>query len=204
MSGFQQDSNQLQPNYYRVVLTLDGGTGTYPTVDGDDNGAVYTQDHSQFDTKPTTAEIGRRVARGHQRFLAIIEEVSKYADAQILNVEFDSADTDEADEQPTEVSFTIRYDRDANVLPSVRDELFVATGDYDDVGGNEVTDTAEAVRHLVVQGITRVDYEKFLRVYDADLLEERQEYLTVTTPDTAADVYADTNVFLVPATVLIP
>lgn len=28
-SGFQQDTNQLSPDFYRVVLTLSGGTGAY-------------------------------------------------------------------------------------------------------------------------------------------------------------------------------
>ena len=36
MSGFQQDSNQLSPTFYRVVVDLTG----YATNDGDDNGAV--------------------------------------------------------------------------------------------------------------------------------------------------------------------
>ena len=203
MSGFQQDPNQLQPTFYRVVLTLNGGTGTYPTADGNDNGAVYTQDHSQFTTKPTTLVIGKRVARGHQRFLAVVEEVSKYADAQIVDIEFTSAGATAADNQPTEVKFTVRYDRDTNVLPSLRNELFSANGDFDDAAGSEVDTTVKAVRQLVVQGISRVNYVKFLRVFDPALGEERQEQLTVTTPDTAANVYADTAVTLVDGTTVI-
>jgi hypothetical protein len=203
MSGFQQDPNQLSPKFYRVVLTLSGGTGTYPTADGDDNGAVYTQDHSQFATKPTTLVIAQRVARGHQRFLSIVEEVSKYADAQILDIEFTSAGATAADNQPTQVKFTVRYDRDDNVLPSLRSELFAANSDYDDAGGAAVDTTVKAVRQLVVQGITRVDYQKFMRVFDPVLGEERQEFLTVTTPDTAADVYADTAITLLDGTTLI-
>ena len=203
MSGFQQDRNQLQPKFYRVVLTLSGGTGTYPTADGNDNGAVYTQDHSQFATKPTTLVIGKQVARGHQRFLAIVEEVSKYADAQILDIEFTSAGATVAGNQPTQVKFTVRYDRDDNVLPSLRSELFAAAGDYNDAGGAEVDTIVKAVRQLVVQGISRVNYTKLLRVYDPVLLEERMETLTVTTPDTAADVYADTAVTLLDGTTLI-
>jgi len=203
MSGFRQDPNQLQPNFYRVVLTLSGGTGTYPTADGNDNGAVYTQDHSLFTTKPTTLAIGRRVARGHQRFLAIVEEVSKYADVQILDIEFTSAGATAADNQPTEVKFTVRYDRDTNVLPSLRAELFAANGDFDDAGGNAVDTTVKAVRQHVVQGITRVNYKKFMRVFDPVAGEERQEELTVTTPDAAADVYADTVVTLIDGTTVI-
>ena len=28
-SGFQQDINQLSPDFYRVVITMSGGTGTW-------------------------------------------------------------------------------------------------------------------------------------------------------------------------------
>jgi hypothetical protein len=203
MSGFQQDPNQLQPTFYRVVLTLSGGTGTYPTADGNNNGAVYTQDYSQFVTKPATAAIAKRVARGHQRFLGIIDEVAKHADAQIIDVEFTSAGSTDAVNQPTQVKFTVRYDRDANVLPSTRAELFSSNGNYNDAGGNAVTTTAQAVRQLVVNGITRVNYEKFMRVYVEDEAGERVEYLTVTTPDAAADVYADTAVTLLDGTTVI-
>ena len=37
-SGFQQDSNQLAPGFYRVVWVA--STGTYPTADGNTNGAI--------------------------------------------------------------------------------------------------------------------------------------------------------------------
>ena len=71
MSGFKISTESLRPEFYQVVITLSGGAGTYPTADGNDNGAVCPQDHSAFATKPTTLAIGRRVARGHQRFLAL-------------------------------------------------------------------------------------------------------------------------------------
>jgi hypothetical protein len=199
MSGFQQDVNQLQPNFYRVVLTLADGEATYPTDDDNYNGAVYTQDHSQFKDLPTTLANARKVARGHLRFLSIIEEVKKFADAQIINVGFDSADTDEADNQPTEVSFTIRYDRDANVLESTKGE--------DDAGGNEIEETVDAVRQLVVQGICRggiTGYTRRVRVYDPVQEAEVDEFITIEQPDVPADVIEDVQVILVPATTLFP
>jgi hypothetical protein len=199
MSGFQQDINQLQPNFYRVILTLSGGTGTYPTNDGDDNGAVFTQDHSQFTTLPTTIANARRVARGHLRFFSIIEELKKFADAQILAVDFTSAGKTAANNQPTEVVFTVRYDRDANVLESLNGT--------DDAGGNEIDTVAKAVRQLVVQGVCRggtAGYTRRVRVYDPVQAAEVDEFITIVQPDVPADVYADTAVTLVPATVLIP
>jgi hypothetical protein len=199
MSGFEQDINQLQPNFYRVTLTLGGGTGTYPTADGVDNGAVYTQDHSQFTTLPTTLTNARKVARGHLRFLSIIEELKKFADAQILAVDFTSAAKTAADNQPTEVVFTVKYDRDANVLASL--------SGTNDAGGNVINTVAKAVRQLVVLGICRggtTGYTKRVRVYDPVQEAEIDEFITIEQPDTPADVYADTAVILVPATVLIP
>jgi hypothetical protein len=203
MSGFQQDINQLQPTFYRVVLTLSGGTGTYPTADADDNGAVLTQDHSQFTTLPTTLANARRVARGHLRFLSIIEEVKKYADAQILDIEFTSAGASAADNQPTEVKFTVRYDRDANVLPSVRSEIgspfqFTPTG-----GAVTVDSTAKAVRYLVGKGLDRNDYVRRVRVYDPVQEAELDEFIEIDRPDTLADMYDDIAVTLIDGTTLI-
>ena len=40
MSGFKISADSLRPEFYQVVLTLTGGAGTYPTADGNDNGAV--------------------------------------------------------------------------------------------------------------------------------------------------------------------
>lgn len=198
MSGFMQDSNQLKPTFYRVVLTLSGGTGTYPTADGTDNGAVFTQDHSQFTTLPTTLVTARRVARGHLRFLSIVEELKLYADAQILDIEFTSAGVGAADNQPTQVKFTVRYDRDANLLETLN-------GDTDS-GGNTINTAAKAVRQLVVNGITRggtSGYTRRVRVYQPTLGEETDEFITITRPDTAADVYADTAVTLIDGTTVI-
>jgi hypothetical protein len=208
MSGFKISTESLRPEFYQVVITLSGGAGTYPTADGNDNGAVYTQDHSQFATKPTTLAIGRRVARGHQRFLAIIENLSKYADAQILDVQFASAGATVAANQPTSVTFTVRYDRGAaagagvteGVLGGTRAEIgtpfqFTATTD----GTITVDTTAKALRYQIAQAIGRTNHVKSMRVYDGGQGAEIQESLTVTLPDTLADIYKDVAVTLVDA-----
>jgi hypothetical protein len=204
MSGFEQDINQLQPNFYRVVLTLSGGTGTYPTADGDDNGAVFTQDHSQFTTLPTTLANARRVARGHLRFLSIIEEVKKYADAQILDIEFTSAGATAADNQPTQVKFTAKYDRDANVLPSVRSEIGSPFQFTPTTGGAVTVDsTAKAVRYLVGKGLDRHGYVRRVRVYDPVQGAEIDEFIEIDRPDTLADMYDDIAVTLIDGTTVI-
>lgn len=204
MSGFQQDPNQLQPTFFRVVLTLSGGTGTYPTADSDANGAVYTQDHSQFTTLPTTLANAKRVARGHLRFHGIIEEVKKYADAQIIDLEFTSAGATAADNQPTQVKFTVKYDRDANVLASVRSEIGTPFQFTPTTGGAVTVDTvAKAVRYLVGKGLDRQGYVKRVRVYDPVIAEEGDQSIEIDRPDTLANMYDDIAVTLLDGTTLI-
>ena len=53
-SGFQQDSNQLQPNFYRVAIDTSSAT-YYPTTDGDTNGGITPNGWDALATKPTTA-----------------------------------------------------------------------------------------------------------------------------------------------------
>jgi ribosomal protein L31 len=208
MSGFKISADSLRPEFYQVVLTLTGGAGTYPTADGNDNGAVCPQDHSQFTTKPTTLALGRRVARAHQRFLAIVENLSKYADAQIQDVQFTSAGATAADNQAETVTFTVRYDRAGalgaglteGILGGTRSEIgtpfqFTATTD----GTITVDTTAKALRYQVAQAIGRTNYVKSMRVFDGTQGAEIQESLTVTLPDTLADIYKDVAVTLVDA-----
>lgn len=206
MSGFKISPDSLRPEFYQVVLTLSGGAGTYPTADGDDNGAVYPQDHSQFATLPTTLVIGKRVARGHQRFLAIVENLSKYADIQIQDVHFTSAGATVAANQPLTVTFTVRYDRFAasdattnqGILASVRAEIgspyqFTATTD----GTITVDSTAKALRYLIGQAIGRTGYTKRLRVWDGGNGFETDTTLTVTLPVIQAHIYKDVAVTLI-------
>jgi hypothetical protein len=196
MSGFQQDSNQLSPTFYRVVVDLSG----YATADDTDNGAVYTQDHSQFATLPTTIANSRRVARGHLRFLSIVEEVKKYADAQILDIEFTSAGATAANNQPTNVKFTVRYDRDSGIIEALR-------GTNDTAGTPAEIDTvAKGVKELVVKGITRggtAGYTKLVRVYDPSRSEEVNESITIEQPVTPATAHTDVTVTLIDGTTLI-
>ena len=212
MSGFKISTESLRPEFYQVVITLSGGAGSYPTADGNDNGAVCPQDHSDFATKPTTLAIGRRVARGHQRFLAIVENLQKYADAQIQDVQFTSAGVTVAANQATAVTFTVRYDRGGNadattastldnlILAGTRSEIgtpfqFTATTD----GTITVDSTAKALRYQVAQAIGRTNYVKSMRVFDGSQGAEIQESVTVTLPDTLADIYKDVAVTLVDA-----
>ena len=214
MSGFKISTESLRPEFYQVVLTLSGGTGTYPTADGTDNGAVYPQDHSQFTTKPTTLVIGQRVARGHLRFMNIVDAVSRFADAQIQDVQFTSAGATVASNQPTAVTFTIRYDRSgaasaSNILTSVTNSstavsstggvgLGVASFAPTTGGAITIDTTAKALRYLIGQAIL-LAMTKRVRVYDGGQGAEIDESITIAAPDTIADIYDDIAVTLVDA-----
>jgi hypothetical protein len=214
MSGFKISTESLRPEFYQVVLTLSGGTGTYPTADGDNNGAVYPQDHSQFATKPTTLAIGRRVARGHLRFMNIVDAVSRFADAQIQDVQFTSAGATAADNQPQTVTFTIRYDRSgaitsSNILTSVTNSasavsstggVGLGVSSFTPTTGGAVTvnTTARALRYLIGQAIF-LAISKRVRVWDGSQGAEIDETLTLAAPDTIAKIYDDVAVTFVDA-----
>jgi hypothetical protein len=194
MSGFKQDPNQLNPAFYRVVLTLSAGTANW-TRAAPANGAVYPQDHSVFLTKPSTDANALKVARGHLRFMAIIEEVSKFADVQILDVEFTSANKTVADNQPTEVRFTVRYDRDANVVSTLLGTTFSTTS-----GVVTVDSVAKSIRYLVGSAIARNNYTKRVRVWQPTIAGESDTAVTVDTPDILANIYNDIAVIAIDGT----
>lgn len=214
MSGFKISADSLRPEFYQVVLTLSGGTGTYPTADGTNNGAVYPQDHSQFATKPTTYVIGKRVARGHLRFMNIVDAITRFADAQILDLQFTSAGATVADNQPQTVTFTIRYDRagaasSSNILTSVTNSSSAASStggvglgvsSFTPTTGGAVTidTTAKALRYLIAQAIA-VTSSKRVRVWNGGATTESDEVITVVAPDAVADIYDDVAVTLVDA-----
>jgi hypothetical protein len=197
-SGFQQDTNQLSPNFYRVSCAFSGGTGTYPTAAGNDNGAVNPTDYNGFTTLPSSAANAIRVARGNLRWQAIIDELTKHADVQLLDVTVTSAGNTDSNNQPTALAFTVKYERDAHVLQ--------ALNGVTDIGGNAIDTVAKAVKHLVVTGIQRggtAGYTKKYRVYDPSTLSETIVPVTIVRPDTDADVYADVTVSLVDTVTLV-
>ena len=199
MSGFVQDADQLQPRFYRVTLTLTGGSGDY-TGDGSGatHGAVYPQDHSQFTTLPSTLNNGRKVARGHLRFFNIIDALNRFADAQIIDVDFTSAGKTVADNLPTEVTFTVKYDRDANILGSVTEADGLNVSSFTPTTGGAVTidSTAKALRYLIGQALD-LTMTKRVRVYNGALSTESDVEITVEGPDTVANMYDDIAVAVI-------
>lgn len=201
-SGFVQDSNQLSPNFYRVVWVAN--TGTYATADGNDNGAISptSSDNvgsgaNQISALPTTLVAGKRRARGNIRFRNVVNRLSGLADCQIIDIEVGGQST--GDSQATSLAFTIRYDRDAGVVAACTGLNNSSTA-VD--GSTPVTTVALAIKDQFVRGF-RDATTSSTRVYDGDNARDMQLSITVAAPDSAADIWSDTTVTRIDGTEVI-
>ena len=185
-SGFQQDINQLQTNFYRVAIDLTG----YPTADGNTNGGITPNSADSFSTAnlPTTLVKGKQRARGNMRFRNIINRLTGLADCQLLDVTITEAN---GDAQATALAFTVKFERDAFIALTGAKQGSGTVGN--DVQGNAMNTTAKVVKNAVVQGILDQTTASS-RVYNGDDGTENQLSITVTAPDTQANVYADVTV----------
>lgn len=199
-SGFQQDSNQLAPSLYRVVWVDGVGGATYPTAAGDDNGAISPNSSDSFASVnlPTTLAKGQARARGNMRWRNIINRLSGLADCQILDVEVGGETNGDA--QATSVAFTVKYDRDAGVLNAVKNQIGSPYTAVD--GSTTVTTTVLAIKDQVVRGFTDGTTAS-MRVYNGTNGTDNQLSITVSTPDTSSDIWADVTVTLIDGTELI-
>lgn len=196
-SGFQQDNNQLSPNFYRVVWVA--STGTYATADGDDNGAITPNSADSFATLPTTLVKGKARARGNIRFRNVVNRLSGLADCQILDIETGisgGGPETAGDNQVTSLAFTVKYERDEGVVAACTGLNGSATGAD---GSTAVTTVALAVKDQFVRGF-RDATTSSARVTDGT--NEYQLAITVAAPDTAVDIWADTTVTLIDGTEL--
>lgn len=199
-SGFQQDLNQLSPDFYRVVITMNGGTATWNAA-SPANGAINPTNWDGFATKPSSDANGERLSRGNMRWQAIIEEITKHSDAQIIDVEVTSADNTDANNVPTAIAFTVRYDRDDFVLTGVT----ATTTTFTPTTGGAVTidSVAKAIRFLVATGITRNGYTRKWWTWDFTNQSGKLASITIDRPDTLADVLDDVAVQILDGTELV-
>jgi hypothetical protein len=196
-SGFQQNSNQLAPSFYRVVWAA--STGTYPTTDTNDNGGITPSSADSFAKAdlPTTLAKGKARSRGNMRFRNVVNRISGLADCQIVDIEIGSETNGDA--QATSLAFTVKFDRDAGVVGACTALNGSATGAD---GSTSVTTVALAVKDQFVRGFRDATTAN-VRVYDGTASEDRQMPITVAAPDTAVDIWADTTVTLIDGTELI-
>lgn len=209
-SGFQQDANQLSPAFYRVIITMNGGTGTW-TAASPANGAINPYNWDSYTTNPPIAGLSsdanaQRLARGNMRWQAIIEEVSRFADVQILDVEREpvAGSLTAGDTLLEGLAFTLRFDRDAFILPAVRSEIGSPYQFTPTTGGAVTVDsTAKALRYLVVKGIQRGGTSGYSRKWNTWSWTNQcgqVESITIQRPDTDADIYDDVAVTLLDGT----
>lgn len=153
-SGFQQDLNQLQPNFYRVAIDLSG----YPTADGNDNGGVTPNSADSFSTAnlPSTLIKGKQRARGNMRFRNIVNRLAGLSDCQVMDITIIEAN---ADAQATAIAFTVKFERDTFIADS-----------------KETT-----IQTAVAQGIID-ETTANVRVYNGDDMSEGQLSISVTKP----------------------
>jgi hypothetical protein len=114
-SGFQQDPNQLQPAFFRVVMDMSNQynywtNNNHPLSTG--SVQPYAWDNFTGNDLPTTEVAGVTLARGNLRFQRIIEELCKYSDAQILDLEaLSGTDPVTGNNLANHLAFTVKYDR---------------------------------------------------------------------------------------------
>lgn len=202
-SGFVQDSNQLSPAFYRVVIDMTG----YPTTDGNTNGAVTptSSDNvgtgvNQITALPTTLALGKARARGVMRFRNIVNRLSGISDCQILDIEV-GGQTD-GDSQATSLAFTVKYERPQDLLNAIRNAVYAESASYNNAGSVAITTIALGLEELVVRGVRDATTAN-ARVYNGTAGTDNMLSITVAAPDTASNVLADVTVALIDGTEVI-
>jgi hypothetical protein len=191
-SGFVQDTNQLQPNFYRVTIDCTDWNAATNTT----GGGLSPNSSDSFSTAnlPTTAAEATLRARANMRWRNVVNRLTNVADCQILDVTV--AGESNGDDQPDTVTFTVKFERDAGVIAACGATTYTPT-----TGGAVTVDTvAKALRYVVSQGVADATTAT-VRV--ASALGEGMESVTVAAPDTIGDIYDDVGVSLIDTTTLV-
>jgi hypothetical protein len=183
-SGFVNDSNQLQAEMYRVVVTM-SNTTYYPTTDGNNNGGVTPTAWDSFTTAnlPTTLVLGKARARGNMRFRNVVNRLTGLADCQIRDITITETN---GDAQATSLAFTVNYERPA-FIPVTGTAIDASTA---------ISTTAIALQNAVAQGIRDATTAQ-CRVYDPTTAEGTTQSLTVGIGGTAAQTFGTVSVSLI-------
>lgn len=202
-SGFVQDSNQLSPAFYRVVINMTG----YPVDTGNTGGAVTptSSDNvgtgvNQITTKPTTLALGTDRARGNMRFRNLVNRLTGIQDCQILDLEVGGQTT--GDSQATTLAFTVKYERPQDLLNTIRTSVYGESSSYNNADSVEITTVLLGLEELVVRGVRDATTAN-MRVYNGSTKSDSQLPVTVAAPDTATNVLGDVTVVLIDGTELI-
>ena len=198
-SGFQNNQDQLTPNYYRVQIDL---TGYNSTATDNASGGVEAWDFTNFATMNTTADNSRRRARGNVRFNNILNQLQLFANVQILDMTVLTGGNPQeaADDVATGVAFTVGYVQEAYVYGGWQNTL--GSGTFSD-GSTPfpAIDDLEAIevciKEAIVRGITTGGsdgYTRRYKTYNPADNNHREEQITVTQPKNPSDVWNDVTV----------
>lgn len=206
-SGFQNNNDQLTPNYYRVVIDTSGYS---TTATNNDSGGVEVWDHNYFSTLNTTTNNSRRRARGNIRWAAVLDELQRFSNCELLDVTVKKAgpvDQTAADDTSVSVSFTVGYPQEEFVLGGWQN--IVGAGTFSDgatsltasayealSAANKATAIQNCIKEAVTRGITRGGASGYVKRYrtvliDGGNIEQRDIDITITQPDTPVNVWAD-------------
>jgi len=210
-SGFTNSQDQLTPTYYRVAID----TSTYSTTAANnDSGGVEAWDYNYFATLNTSLVNSKRRARGNIRWGAILQELQRFSNCEILDVTVlktgPAAET-VADHTAVSVTFTVGYAQEEYVYNGWRS--LVGTANLSDGAtpldgknwealsrGDQASNIVACIKEAVTRGITignSAGYTRRYRTYDPTLIEQRDSDITVTQPDSPANVWADLTVGII-------
>lgn len=206
-SGFQNNNDQLTPTYYRIVIDTSGYS---TTAANNDSGGVEAWDFNYFSTVNTTTNNSRRRARGNIRWGAILDELQRFSNCELLDVTIKKTgptDQTAADDTSVSVSFTVGYPQEEYVLNGW--QAVIGAGTFSDGATSLTTSTYEVlsaanrataiqncIREAITRGITRGGAGGYIKRYrtlliDGGNVEQRDIDITITQPDTPANVWAD-------------
>jgi hypothetical protein len=205
-SGFQNNQDQLTPNYYRIQIDMTSGYGD--TSSNTNSGRVEPFDFTNFNTMNTTTANSERRARGNIRFNSILNYLQMFDNVQILDVTVrtsDAVDEVAADDVADNVYFTIGYTQEAYVLGGWQQTLgagtlsdgstHLTTTSYDQLSdSNKATAMVLCITEAITRGITiggTDGYTRRYKTYNTDSKDHRETQITVTRPKAPNSVWAD-------------
>lgn len=207
-SGFTNSQDQLTPNYYRVYVNMSAGYSS--TAANTDSGAVEPFDFNYFATLNTTTNNSIRRARGNIRWNAILTELQKFSNCEILDVTVQKvgpANQTAADDVAISLAFTVGYAQEEYVFANWQHFLNGATLSDGATSlsatafellspADKATQVALCIKEAVTRGITIGGAAGYTRRYRTVLVaadgskEQRDADVTVKQPDTPANVWA--------------
>jgi hypothetical protein len=182
-SGFQQDTNQLSPNFYRVSIDMQD-VGYFPVNAAlNTSGGIEPFDANGFATLPTSNNNSIRRARGNIRWNNILAALSNIADCQILDVTASNAGSTytNANTVSDALVFTVKFERDDFVLQRYNGTT--------DASSSTITTVAGAVKEIIAQAVVMSMTRSYRTASTTQ--GEMQQSVTVTAPTTAATLYAE-------------